>query len=291
MCNHRGASKCTSYNPKQMRKERIYIICPLTIPISTLQAIVAKAKLKKDVEVTYYERGTIYSRENLEKADSVIIILPNAVFKCPLTSLPEGSLKELRYAIDAEKPIYLGYQSLSGGPNIYEFDYFDERCIHGIAGTSTQFFRDKNVKEEIKPSFKYRFKTEQEFRNDGIIEDGSKTPRCWNSVGQMNKFIGQNIAPEYNDLIDEAIREQKYFRLHGWAFAFDNVVLISDIPDQPEMIDLRKKSVSVTREGLSKKFAIAEVEGYVVKHDTPYDFSVLDQSITPNRKRLLLLLR
>lgn len=228
-----------------MRKERIYIICPLSIPTPILSAIANKVRTKKNVEVTHYDRGKIYSSENIEKADAVVIILPSAVFKCSMSILPAGSHKELQYAIDAKKPIYLGYQSLAG-PNIYEFNYSNPDCIQGIAGTTNKFFNDINVKEELKVEVsKYRFKTAQEFASEGRWSKswgGVYVPEEWEVCGDMNCYLGQDVPQELNQEVDEAIEKCTEFELNDWIFSYADVVLKN--PSQPEMIDLRKKVAS-----------------------------------------------
>jgi hypothetical protein len=266
-----------------MRKERIYIICPLNVPIHTLQAIATKARTKKNAEVTYYERGTVYSRENLEKADSVIIILPSATFKCSMKSLSDGSYKELFYSVENKKPIYLGYVSLSG-PNIYEFNYSNPDCIQGIAGTTTKFFFDINIKEEPKAEIsKYRFKTAQEFASEGRWSKpyGSSTyvPENWEDEGDMNHFLGQDISNEYNALVDNAIKERTEFCYKDWIFSEIDVVLKNPLP---EMIDLRKKTA--TQEEIN--IVLQDNSGSTIYIKSPY----ISSAPAYKEEELLLLL-
>ena len=49
---------------------------------------------------------------------------------------------------------------------------------------------------------KYRFKTEEEFKRDGLWFDDSGVPEYWNSEGKMNHYIGKPISSDYNITCD-----------------------------------------------------------------------------------------
>lgn len=66
---------------------------------------------------------------------------------------------------------------------------------------------------------KYRFKTEEEFKRDGLWTKDH--PDSWTSSGSMNKYLGQDIPGEYNRFCDV----NKDFRYDGWSFLNDDYVL------------------------------------------------------------------
>jgi len=66
---------------------------------------------------------------------------------------------------------------------------------------------------------KYRFKTEEEFKRDGLwVKDH---PNSWTSSGSMNKYLGQDIPDKYNRFCDV----NKDFSYEGWSFSNDDYVL------------------------------------------------------------------
>ena len=136
-----------------MRKERVYIICPLTVRQEFLSKVARKAMEKSNIEVSYYNRNTIYSDKNLKEADTIIIILPCSSFRYSINSLPEGSKKELNSVLGS-KSIYLGYES-SQGVRLYQTTIIPEsntnsNCISGLAGTYEHFFKNTVIFEDIK---------------------------------------------------------------------------------------------------------------------------------------------
>jgi hypothetical protein len=64
---------------------------------------------------------------------------------------------------------------------------------------------------------KYRFKTREEFEDDGRwieIYDGDGTPQTWNDHGDMNHFMGQDIP----DTFIKQIEQGKDFNYDDWSF-------------------------------------------------------------------------
>jgi MoxR-like ATPase len=58
----------------------------------------------------------------------------------------------------------------------------------------------------------YRFKTEEEFKADGLWN--RNCPTHWNDQGDMDKYIGQNIDTKFNVKIEEG----KEFQIDDWRF-------------------------------------------------------------------------
>jgi hypothetical protein len=66
---------------------------------------------------------------------------------------------------------------------------------------------------------KYRFKTEEEFKRDGLWTKDH--PSSWTSSGSMNNYLGQDIPDKYNRFCDV----NKDFNYEGWSFSNDDYVL------------------------------------------------------------------
>ena len=93
---------------------------------------------------------------------------------------------------------------------------------------------------------KYRFKTEEEFKRDGLWL--RNYPNNWTSSGSMNKFLGQDIPDEYNRFCDV----NKDFAYQGWSFLGNNYVLKeSPVVESPKEIDMNE-----IQEEAKKRFPI-----------------------------------
>ena len=66
---------------------------------------------------------------------------------------------------------------------------------------------------------KYRFKTEEEFKRDGLWN--KNRPNMWATSGNMNKYLGKDIPDKYNRFCDV----NKDFSYEGWSFSNDDYVL------------------------------------------------------------------
>jgi hypothetical protein len=66
---------------------------------------------------------------------------------------------------------------------------------------------------------KYRFKTEEEFKRDGLWVNNN--PYGWNSSGCMNKYLGQDIPDSYNTICDK----YEKFIYETWSFLPSGYVL------------------------------------------------------------------
>ena len=87
---------------------------------------------------------------------------------------------------------------------------------------------------------KYRFKTEEEFKDDGLwIEqyDGHGTPQTWNHQGDMNHFMGQNIPDTFINRIESG----KEFDYDNWTFRSNNCILNSTELSEEETKEILKQ--------------------------------------------------
>lgn len=66
---------------------------------------------------------------------------------------------------------------------------------------------------------KYRFKTEEEFKRDGLWKGDH--PNTWTSSGTMNKYLGTDVPDEYSRFCDV----NKDFWYEGWSFYENDYVL------------------------------------------------------------------
>jgi hypothetical protein len=70
---------------------------------------------------------------------------------------------------------------------------------------------------------KYRFKTEQEFKDEGSWINSY--PSGWNADGEMNYFLGQEIPEEFNSYCDS----NSSFKYEDWRFEKNNYILINKV--------------------------------------------------------------
>ena len=68
---------------------------------------------------------------------------------------------------------------------------------------------------------KYRFKTREEFIQDGLWNDKYNCPDEWASEGQMNKYLGIDVPEKFNMDCDE----KEDFEYDGWYFRRNDYVL------------------------------------------------------------------
>lgn len=75
----------------------------------------------------------------------------------------------------------------------------------------------------------YRFKTEEEFKRDGLWDHVDGVPKRWNTAGHMNHYLGKPIDRAYNMNCDnkECIEIFDPSRNYTWSFRPEDYVLIS----------------------------------------------------------------
>jgi hypothetical protein len=100
----------------------------------------------------------------------------------------------------------------------------------------------------------YRFKTEEEFKADKLWDHNC--PTHWNSDGQMDQYIGQNIDTKFNVKIEEG----KEFEIDGWRFRANQCTEVTaDIPLEEIMKQLKENkqnSLTTKKKTTMKKAAV-----------------------------------
>lgn len=114
---------------------------------------------------------------------------------------------------------------------------------------------------------KYRFKTKEEFIQDGLWREN--LPYLWNSEGKMNKYLGQDIPEEFNDSCDMGVG----FRYEGWHFSFNDYVLKEPPVDMKAIQEEAKKRFPI---GCSFKNTNGNI--YTLKKDD-YVYKIYGKSI------------
>ncbi len=113
----------------------------------------------------------------------------------------------------------------------------------------------------------YRFKTEEEFKADGLWNDDRDSPKTWNDQGLMNKYIGQNIDTRFNEQIEKG----KEFTFDDWLFRPDQCVEVTlDIPLEEIMKQLKENNQNslTTNKTKMKKAEIKTTEKFVFMDKT-----------------------
>jgi len=103
---------------------------------------------------------------------------------------------------------------------------------------------------------KYRFKTLEEFKEDGQWIDDSYSsshrgyPEGWADCGAMNKYMGEDIPDIYNSEIEENTQ----FRIDGWVFNSScDYVLNKEIDITEVMNELKQLNSLKTKEKMTTK--------------------------------------
>lgn len=101
---------------------------------------------------------------------------------------------------------------------------------------------------ETKEESLYRFKTEEEFKKDGLWDYVNGAPKRWNSSGRMNHYLGKPVDRAYNMNCDnkEFIEIFDASRSYTWSFSPQDYVLISDSPLRESSIGLKSHEIEDT---------------------------------------------
>ena len=86
---------------------------------------------------------------------------------------------------------------------------------------------------------KYRFKTKEEFQEDGLWIDNFELsdegyPYNWCSEGEMNHYLGEDIPEEHN----ESNVRGEYFSMDGWSFSPKDIVEAETLEQRVEKFKL-----------------------------------------------------
>lgn len=84
---------------------------------------------------------------------------------------------------------------------------------------------------------KYRFKTEEEFRQSGLWHDKPGVPKGWNDEKHMNKYIGQEVPDEHIYRIEKNENFHIFDFSHStnWLFQPQDVVVINQTEEEKEL--------------------------------------------------------
>jgi hypothetical protein len=106
---------------------------------------------------------------------------------------------------------------------------------------------------------KYRFKTKEEFLNDGLwITDSYSSshdgyPEEWCESGDMNGWLGEEIPNKFSEMIEK----DHGFNMAGWSFRIDDVTEVIEpeisIEEALEQVkQLNKNSLTTKKEMATK---------------------------------------
>ena len=110
----------------------------------------------------------------------------------------------------------------------------------------------------------YRFKTEKEFKADGLWNNHNDCPDDWADTGNMNKYIGEEIDTIWNVKIE---RNQE-FNFDGWRFQpHDCIEVVPVVPDIPleEVIKQLKENQSLIKKEKPMKNLNTQAEVSTIK--------------------------
>jgi hypothetical protein len=114
---------------------------------------------------------------------------------------------------------------------------------------------------------KYRFKTKEEFQDDGCWNNDSWAgnlrghPSGWADDGAMNKYLGQELPDKYNIYIEKRIS----FRIDNWHFEPDDVIEEPEVNIEETLEQVKqlnslktKKTMAKTAKTTAKKNPVEE---------------------------------
>ena len=91
---------------------------------------------------------------------------------------------------------------------------------------------------------KYRFKSEQEFKDDGLWCDDYDVPVNWSEEGDMNGYMGQDVPDKFIKLI----KRYDQFIYNTWAFGANNCIIkeieVVNIEEVLEQIKLNNSLIT-----------------------------------------------
>jgi hypothetical protein len=110
----------------------------------------------------------------------------------------------------------------------------------------------------------YRFKTEEEFKADGLWNNHNDCPDDWASTGNMNHYMGKEIDTIWNVKIE---RNQE-FHFDGWRFQpHDCIEVVPVVPEIPleEVIKQLKENQSLIKKEKPMKNLNTQAEVSTIK--------------------------
>jgi hypothetical protein len=110
---------------------------------------------------------------------------------------------------------------------------------------------------------KYRFKTKEEFKAEGRWKNSTSLsisrPEGWNTAGQMNQFIGQDIPDEYI----EKIEGSDHFTYSNWSFHPKDFTLKELSEEEQQQLFNQIKNSLITKEKMEKQVVKTETKEVV----------------------------
>ena len=96
----------------------------------------------------------------------------------------------------------------------------------------------------IKAMKQYRFKNEQEFKDDGLWNDEYECPDEWDEELEMNKYIGQDVPDKFIKHIEKG----NSFTYDNWSFRANNCIIreveVVNIEEVLEQIKLNNSLIT-----------------------------------------------
>jgi hypothetical protein len=96
----------------------------------------------------------------------------------------------------------------------------------------------------IKAMKQYRFKTEEEFKRDGLWNDEYECPDEWAEGLEMNKYIGQDVPDQFIKYIERG----DPFSNGSWSFRANNCIIkeveVVNIEEVLEQIKLNNSLIT-----------------------------------------------
>ena len=104
----------------------------------------------------------------------------------------------------------------------------------------------------IKAMSKYRIKTEEEFKKDGLWDNTYDCPIGWHEENAMDKFFEQDVPDKYNGTIES----KKQFEYDGWIFQAHDCILkeieVVNIEEVLEQIKLNNQNSLINKKTMKK---------------------------------------
>lgn len=107
---------------------------------------------------------------------------------------------------------------------------------------------------------KYRFKTREEFKNDGLLSNNHTSAQNWNDCGEMDHLFGLEIDDEYNDdietLISKFILNPKVtstITIGKWYHRATDFVEITEIPIEETLKKIKTENSLIIKTTKMKK--------------------------------------
>jgi MoxR-like ATPase len=117
---------------------------------------------------------------------------------------------------------------------------------------------------------KYRFKTEEEFKRDGLWNIRYNVPDKWNEEHEMDEFYGQDIPAKYN----VSIKSKKDFEYNTWIFQACDCIIKEEEPiDLLDVLKQINQNSLITKKTKMRKAAKITVE------NTTQKFVFMDKTI------------